>query len=120
MNNTITLTPQDIINIILASCGAIITLSGAITVIINLVKKTKEPEEEQNTRLTRLETRMDDADRKLAIDKKRLDSIEYGHEVTQEALLALLNYQLNPEDKEPLKKAKQSLEGYLLRGKDRL
>lgn len=119
MNNPITLTPNDVISIILAACAAIITVSGAMTAIITLIKKSREPEEEQNVRLTRLETRMDDADRKLAIDKKRLDSIEYGHEVTQEALLALLNYQLNPEDKEPLKKAKQSLEGYLLRGKDR-
>lgn len=117
MDKPIGITPLDLMNIILAVCAAIVTMAGALAVIINFVRKAKEPEDTQNARITQLENRMDAVDRKLDIDKKRLDNIEYGHEVTQEALLALLNYQLNPEDKEPLKEAKKALESYLLKGK---
>lgn len=115
MNQPIGLTPQDLINIIIAVCAAIITVSSAIAVILNFIKKTKEPEAAQNNRITALEDRMNEVDQKLANDKKRLDNIEYGHEVTQEALLALLNYQLNPEDKDPLREAKKTLETYLVK-----
>lgn len=115
MDRPIMLTPQDIINIVLAVAAAIITLSGAITVIVAWIKKAQEPEINQNKRIQTIESHLNEIDKKLAMDKKRLDNIEYGHEVTQEALLALLNYQLNPENKDVLKDAKRHLETYLVR-----
>lgn len=118
MDRPLMLTPQDIINIVIAVAAGIITLSGAITIIVGFIRKTQEPEINQNKKIHDIEIRLDNVDRKLDIDEKRLDNIEYGHEVTQEALLALLNYQLNPEDKEPLKQAKSTLEKYLLRHKE--
>lgn len=113
MDKPIMLTPHDIIAIVLAICGAIITISAAVTVIINLVKKAHEPENTQNKRISDLEEWRVDVDRKLDMDKRRLDNIEFGHEVTQEVLLALVNYQLN-EDKDELKAAKRKLELYLV------
>lgn len=114
MDKPIMMTPQDIINVILFICGAITAVSAAIAVIVKTVVKVREPEVVQNTRLSDIERRLDEMDRKLAIDKKRLDNIEYGHEVTQEALLALLNYSLNNDEVEGLKMAKKKLEGYLI------
>lgn len=117
MNNPIMLTPRDLINVILAICAAIVSISAAATVLIKIFTKAKEPETVQNVRLSNIERRLDEMDRKLAIDKRRLDNIEYGHEVTQEALLALLNYSLNSEEVEGLKLAKKKLEGYLISSK---
>lgn len=57
MDNPIMLTPHDIVTIILAVCGAIITVSAAVTIIVNFIKKAKEPENMQNSRITSLETR---------------------------------------------------------------
>lgn len=114
MNEPIMMTPQEIINMFLAICAAFATVSTAIAIIVKWVTKVKEPETKQNSRLDLIERRLDEMDRRLAIDKKRLDNIEYGHEVTQEALLALLNYSLNSDEVEGLKIAKKKLEGYLI------
>lgn len=118
MNRPLMMTPQDIVNIVIAVCAAIITISGAITIIVAFIKKTQEPERNQNERIQAIEIHLGEIDKKLAMDKKRLDNIEYGHEVTQEALLALLNYQLNPADKDGLMEAKRKLETYLVHRKD--
>ncbi len=114
MDNPIMLTPQQIINMFLATCAALVTVSTAATIIVKLMTRAKEPEERQNARLDLIERRLDEMDRKLSIDKKRLDNIEYGHEVTQEALLALLDHALNNNETEGLKLAKKKLEGYLI------
>lgn len=114
MDSPIMITPHQIVNMTLAICAAIVTISAAVTIIAKLVLKAKEPETVQNSRLDSIERRLNETDRKLAIDKKRLDNIEYGHEVTQEALLALLNYSLNNDEVEGLKMAKKKLEGYLI------
>lgn len=114
MNEPIMMTLQEIINMFLATCAALATVSTAIAIIVKCIAKAKEPETKQNSRLDLIERRLDEMDRKLAIDKKRLDNIEYGHEVTQEALLALLNYSLNSDEVEGLKMAKKKLEGYLI------
>lgn len=114
MNKPIMLTPQDIIAIVIAICGAIITVSGAITIIFQFIKRIREPENNQNDRIKKLEEHMEKIDRILAIDKQRLDRIEYGNTVTQEALLALLDNALNKDDIAPIKEAKKKLERYLL------
>lgn len=114
MNTPITVTPQELMAMIIAICAAVATISTAISIIVKVFTKVKEPENIQNSRLDNIERRLEEMDRKLAIDKKRLDNIEYGHEVTQEALLALLNYSLNSEEVEGLKLAKKKLEGYLI------
>lgn len=114
MNEPIMMTPQEIINMFLAICAAFATVSTAIAIIVKWITKAKEPETKQNSRLDLIERRLDEMDRRLSIDKKRLDNIEYGHEVTQEALLALLNYSLNSDEVEGLKMAKKKLEGYLI------
>lgn len=108
------MSPQDIINIIIAVCGAIITVSGAVAVIISFVKKARQPEVDQNERIKKLEVHLEKIDRMLFIDKQRLDRIEYGSTVTQEALLALLDHALNKDDISPVREAKKKLERYLL------
>jgi hypothetical protein len=114
MNEPIMLTPQEIVNMVIAISAGVVTISTAVTLIFKWLSKVKEPETKQDSRLDAAERRLDDIDRKLAMDKKRLDNIEYGNEVTQEALLALLNYSLNSEEVEGLKVAKKKLEGYLI------
>lgn len=114
MNTPITITPHELIGMIIAICAAVVTISTAVSVIIKAFSKVKEPENHQNARLDAIEKRLDEVDRELAIDKKRIGDIEYGHGVTQEALLALLNYSLNNEEVEGLRVAKRKLEGYLI------
>ena len=117
MDTVIQFTPAQLI--VLA--GAIITISSAIGVLINLFTKLKEPERKQDDRIKALEDRADKFDGIIEKfreyfdnDDKRLKAIDEGNKITQTALLALLKHALNGNDTEALKVAEKNLEEYLI------
>lgn len=124
MNESIMFTPQDIVNAILAICGAISVVAGATAVIVKCVTALKRPNRKQDERLDALETDMkivkDEIDRerqkitqRFIDDAAHIDKIEEANVVTQRALLALLSHSINGNDIESLKRAKTDLEDYL-------
>ena len=122
--NPIVFTPQEIINMILAVCAGIITVSGALTSVIKVVQKVHGPEEEQNTRITALETEVKQIEDRLKLGNKRfetdaehIEKVEQSNVITQRALLALLSHSINGNDLESLKRAKADLEEYLTENK---
>lgn len=117
MNTPITFTPYEIYVFAMLVCNTIITLSAAILVIVKFRQKTKEPEEEQNRRITELEKKVTRYEQLFDNDNKRLIALEKGNRVTQKALLALLSHAINGNDTEDVTKAKKALEEHLL-GKD--
>ena len=117
MDTVIQFTPAQLI----AIAGAIITISTAIGVLINLVTKLKEPERKQDERIKALEDRADKFDGIIEKfqgyfdnDDKRLKAIDEGNKITQTALLALLKHALNGNDTQALKIAEKNLEEYLI------
>lgn len=117
METVIQFTPAQLIVI----AGAIITLSGALGVIINIFAKIKEPENKQNERISHCEERLNKMDAIVEKfngffdnDNKRLKAIDEGNKITQTALLALLKHALNGNDTEALKTAEKNLEEYLI------
>ncbi len=121
MNTPITFTPMQVWTTVLAIAGAIVSISAAVSVILKFVEKAKEPEVEQNKRIDALEKTIDglkvtleEHKRYLENDKRRLDTIEFGNEATNEALLALLKHAMNGNDIDSLKEAQRKLEGYLV------
>ena len=121
MDNVITFTPAELIGLIIGIATAIITISTATGVIINVIRKTKEPEKKQDERISNCEARLDKLD--LVIEKfqgffsnddRRFREIEEGNKKTQKALLALLKFSLNGNDKQSLIEAERSLEEYLI------
>ena len=108
------MTPEQIYTMFITACGAIITVSGAITVIVKAVKAARAPEDAQNDRLTKLEARMARYDELFAKDNKRLNTIEEGNRVTQKAILALMKHAINGNDIDSLKQAEKKLEEYLV------
>ena len=124
MNEAILFTPQDVINAILAVCGAISVVAGATAVIVKCVTALKAPNRKQNERLDALEAdvkninRTFDAERariteRFIDDGQKIDRIEEANVVTQRALLALLSHAINGNDTDALKRAKSDLEEYL-------
>lgn len=103
-----------LITVVLGICGGIITLAGAIAVLIKVVQKIKAPEKTQNERLDTLEKKVEKFEQFFDNDNKRLMELEKGNTVTQQAILALLSNALNGNDKDSLKSAKSNLEQYLL------
>lgn len=114
MDRPIMMTTQDIVNVIIATCAALVTISSAIAVVMRFVAKIRQPEKDQNERLNKVEDDIKKIQHCLSIDKARLDNIEYGNTITQEALLALLDHALNKDDTETVKQAKKKLEKYLI------
>lgn len=101
-------------SIIITICGALMTVSGAVTVIVSIIKKAKEPNDKQNERLTNIETRLAKHDELLDNDNKRLVSIEEGNRVTQKALLALLAHGIDGNEIEAMRSAKDELQRFLI------
>lgn len=114
MNNAITFTPSELLSLILWICGAIVSISAAITVIVRIIQKAKEPEKNQDDRIASLELKVAKFEKYFDNDNKRLVELEKGNIVTQQALLALLSHALNGNDLDSLKDAKTKLEKYLL------
>ncbi|MBR1855342.1 MAG: hypothetical protein IJ794_19745 [Lachnospiraceae bacterium] len=108
------MTPTEIYTAILAVCGAIITVSSAVTIIIKAVRAAKAPEDAQNDRLTKLEARMARYDELFANDNKRLNTIEEGNRVTQKAILALLKHGIDGNQVAAMQKAEEELQGFLI------
>lgn len=109
-----TMTVRDIIDIFLSVCAAIITVAAAFKIITDAIKKFKEPEMKQDDEIKEIKDRLEAHDTYLANDKAKIDSIEAGNKVTQQAILALLSHAINGDSKEQLEKAKTSLTDYLI------
>lgn len=121
MDNVISFTPGQLIALVLAVCGAIVTISAAIGVITKAIDKAKAPEKQQDERLAEHDKRLDEHDKIIekfreffANDDDRLRAINKSNKIIQTALLALLKHSLNGNDTESLKAAEKSLEEFLI------
>lgn len=121
MDTVIQFTPAQLIALILAVCGAIVTISAAIGVIAKALDKARAPEKEQNERLDAHEKRLNALDDIIVKfreyfdnDDRRFKEIEKSNKITQSALLALLKHSINGNDTESLKEARKNLEEYLI------
>ena len=93
----------------------LLTLFIAIAnAIITFVGKAKEPENKQDERISALEERMTQAERKLSNDSTRFDDIESGNKIILQSLLALMEHALDGNSVDKLKDTKDALEKYLI------
>lgn len=121
MDNVIEFTPAQLVALILGVCGAIVTIAAAIGAVAKLIDKMRAPERKQNERLDDHEKRLNAHDEIIekfqnffSNDDKRFKEIEKSNKVTQSALLALLKFNINGDDKKSLQDAEKDLEKYLL------
>ena len=103
MNEAITFSISDILWL----AGAIVAIASAAGVLAGTIDRLRRPSRAQDARLDELEKRM-------ARDQKRLSILEDGMTITQRALLALLAHGIDGNDVEAMKKAKQELTDFLI------
>ena len=126
MDHTLVLTPREIVDTVLAICGAIITISAALTVIYKVIMKAKEPDKKQNERISvledhvvKIEARLELGNKRFAADAERADAIETGMRdsinVIIETLQALTAHAIDGNNIQELKEAKKQLTEYLLK-----
>ena len=125
MNEPLGITPTELWSVVLAVCGAIITVSGAIAVIVNFVHKAKEPNKIQNERIDKLEEavetindRLERGDRHFLSDAERMSSLEQEVKTTNkviiESLQALTSHAIDGNNVEQLKQSEKTLNNYLI------
>lgn len=99
---------------ILALCGAISTIGGAVEKVAKVVKVAKAPNDEKDRRLEAVEKDIEDIKGFLDNDKKSIESLREGNRVTQQALLALLAHGIDGNNQKQMIEAKKELESYLI------
>lgn len=110
METVIQFTPGQIV----AFAAALITISSAIAVVINLISKLREPDKLRDEKIKLLENRISELEKADSDKDDKFDGIEEGNKIIQTALLALLKHSLNGNDTDALKKAEEDLEKYLI------
>lgn len=125
MDQQILITPQDVVNTILAICGAIITISAALTIILKAIQKMREPDKKQNERISALEEHVDRIEERLTLgnrrfetDTARVDELESAmkesNKVIIKGLLATTDHLINGDNIAGLKEARKELSDYLV------
>lgn len=92
---------------ILWLAGAIVAISGAVKVIVDVSNSLRKPNLTQDIRIAKLEERTE-------IIFNRLNETEEGNAITQRALLALLAHGIDGNDIDAMKRAKEELTDYLI------
>ena len=125
MENAIVITPQEIINTILAMCGAIITISAALTIIIKAIDKMRQPNKKQDERLEALENSVKDIKNQLrenihqfSLDEMRVNELEVAQKeinmLILESLQAITDHDIDGNNIDALKESKRKLDKYLI------
>ena len=125
MENQIVTTPQEVINAILALCGAIITISAALTVIIKAIDKARQPNKRQDERIAALEENVQKIEDRLKLGNVRFQSdsdrmtqietdVKEANKVIIEGLQALTAHAIDGNNTDNLYEAKRRLDDYLI------
>ena len=112
------LTPWEIAFItiggILAFCGAVSTIAGAVEKFVKMWRAAKAPEQKQNAEIEKINERLTKIEEQLKReDQKIADSQQCNHVLT-EGMLALLEHGINGNNVKQMREAKQGIEAYLI------
>lgn len=91
----------------------IILLSNFILMLAMWGEKAKAPEKNQNERIAKLETKVDELCSRREKDAIRIAELEKGNVVTQKAILALLSHAIDGNNTDGLVNARDNLQDYL-------
>ena len=111
MDTIIAFTPAQV----LAFCSAIVVISGAVHVLINLFSRLSAPTKLQNTRLDQIDKKLERYDGLLKRDLIRFENVDEANRVTQRAILALLSHGIDGNNTDELKNARKELQEYLIK-----
>lgn len=107
------ITPNDIYKFILAICGFIVSVTGAIKIIMNIIEKAKEPDKIQNDRITSLDNRVSILEKNQSIFKKNQKRAEEALVLYMEALLQLTNHMIDGNHIENLKDVRNKMQDFI-------
>ena len=108
---------RDVISIILACCGGIITIGSAISIIIGWLSKVRAPENRQNEQIAGLLFRVEKLEKNDSEKERRVQNLEEMTEIMLKIQFALLNHAINGNATEELKAVQKEVQAYLSKAK---
>lgn len=120
MQHQFVFTPEDVYKTILAIAGFIVAVTAALKVILEAIKKAKEPDQIQNGRITSLEERVTSMEDKMKRSDENLERVALGSEIIMKCLLAMMSHELDGNHTEGLRQAQEELNDFLIKGGLRL
>ena len=107
----------------LVICGGMITLLTLWNMIEQRVKSNKMPTDNLEERVSLLEKKLEfeikatfvEYDARFGRDKQKIETIEEGNRVTQQAILALLNHAIDGNNEEEMNDARKEINRYLIK-----
>ena len=100
--------------LILAGASALVLLASAAEKIAKAFQLAKAHNARQDEHLDAVEKRLDEVDKFLASDKRRLDAMDEGNRATQRALIALLDHGIDGNNIKQMQQAKTDLLSHLI------
>lgn len=104
---------RDVISIIIACCGGIITISGAVSVLVNWLSKLKSPERRQDDAIKGLECRVEKLEKSQADAENRMKKIEELLNALVGGQFALINHAINGNNVDQLKEAQNEMQKFI-------
>lgn len=107
----------------LVICGGIITILTLWNMVEQRIKSTRMPTDNLEERVSLLEKKLEfeikatfvEYDARFGRDKQKIEAIEDGNRVTQQALLALLNHAIDGNNVDEMNDARKELNKYFIR-----
>lgn len=113
MNQSIVITPADLMQAILYICGAIVTISAASVAITNMIQKMRRPNAIQDERIDAIENKLKIHDLCLSNDKEQLKDLKLATKVQIKATQALLSHSIDGDALDEMVSAKQAISNYI-------
>lgn len=106
---------EELWNIIQIASAGIITLGGAGTIIVALVKWAHKPASDRDDRLKRHEEMLDNDNKRIKeLEKSRMETDE-AINILMKSMLALMSNAIDGNHVEELKLAKDDMQNYLIK-----
>lgn len=95
-------------------CGLVTSIAAVLTIYKNGKNEKNKPNEIQDKRISDLEKRCDRYDTIFEKDKKDIEEIKEGFHLILKTEFALLQHGLDGNNIEPMKKAQEDIQNYLI------
>lgn len=92
----------------------ILTIGAVAALIRTTGREITTPDRTQNNRITVLEGRMEKAEERLQKGDAHFQENDNSNRITQKALLAIIDHELNGNSVDKLREAKDELQSYLI------
>ena len=121
-NPVFTFTAQDMLTMMLSVCGALVSISAAIAVVVKFNNFLKKPNKDQDARMDKIEGRLktvegrcDTFDKQLDGVKKHLNSLDESMNMLLRAEFAQLGHNLNGDNVEQMQRAFDDIQEFLFK-----